>query len=106
MNHRTLFVSFSALWLFGAVASAAPALRLNTSSLRPIFVQQGTNGPGNAFFEAFNAGDGSLSLQVKGSHPWLTPSVGAQRTCSFDGSKTCLPINVNLSATSLATGAL
>ncbi len=104
MNHRTLLVCFSILLLLTTVASAAPTLRLNTSGLRPIFVQQGTNGPGNVFFEASNAGDGSLNLQVKGSHTWLAPTVGAARTCSLDTSKNCLPINVVLSSTSLAPG--
>ncbi|HYM11160.1 MAG TPA: hypothetical protein VEU62_10520 [Bryobacterales bacterium] len=84
---------------------AAPTLRLNTASLRPIWVQQGTNGPSNAFFEAYNIGDGSLNLQVKGAYPWLTPALGASQKCTFDASKTCLPIKVLLSASSLQPGA-
>jgi uncharacterized protein (TIGR03437 family) len=91
--------------LFSAALSGAPILRLNTSSLRPIWVPQGTNGPTTVSFEAYNTGDGTLNPQVKGSHTWLTPNLGAARACSFDASKTCRPINVVLASSGLAAGA-
>jgi uncharacterized protein (TIGR03437 family) len=98
-----------ALWCFlflvALPAAAAPILRLAGTSLNPIWISTGTNGPTNVAFEAYNIGDGSLNLQVKGSQPWLTPSIGASRACSFDGSRQCLPVQVLFSSTALAAGA-
>jgi len=84
---------------------AAPMLRLRGAELRPIWIQQGTNGPTNVSFEALNEGDGTLNPQARGSHAWLTPAVDAARPCSFDASKSCRPVRVLFASTTLAAGA-
>ncbi len=104
MRPTRLFLSLSA-FLAASAAWGAPTLRVYTTNLRPIWAQQGTNGPTNVSFEIYNAGDGALSPQVKGSHSWLTPALDAARPCSFDGSKICTPVKVLLSSATLAAGA-
>ena len=105
MKFAKFVVLFSALLALSIPAKANPILRLNTDKLFPIWAQTGTNGPTTAFFEAYNIGDGSLNLQVTGSYTWLTPALGASAKCTFDGSKTCIPVKVLLSSSSLAAGA-
>ncbi len=85
-------------------SAAAPILRLAGTSLNPIWISVGTNGPANVSFEAYNIGDGSLSLQVRGSQSWLTPSLGASRNCSFDARRQCLPVQVLFASSGLAAG--
>jgi uncharacterized protein (TIGR03437 family) len=92
-------------FLLAATAPAAPTLRVNAANLRPIWVQQGTNGPANAFFEIYNIGDGSLSPQVKGSYSWLTPALDTAKPCTFNPGQNCIPVKVLLSAANLAAGA-
>lgn len=97
-----LFVS-----LFLAAASsgaAAPTLRLAGADLRPVWIQQGSGGPTNVLFEAYNVGDGNLNLQARGSHPWLQPAVEAARPCSFDASKSCRPVRIGFNAGALTPG--
>ncbi|MBI3695554.1 MAG: hypothetical protein HY238_12040, partial [Acidobacteria bacterium] len=105
MMARKIICSLSLFLALAGMAVAAPTLRLNTASLRPIWVQQGTNGPTNVFFEAYDVGDGTLNPQATGSPNWLTPSVDTARPCTFDGSKSCRPVRVLLNASGLAAGA-
>jgi uncharacterized protein (TIGR03437 family) len=86
------------------LACGAPMLRVNTDNLHPVWVQQGTNGPANVFFELYNIGDGKLNPQVKGSHSWLAPALGAARPCTFNPGQTCIPVKVLLGASALAAG--
>ena len=91
--------------LAGALAgvlSAAPQLRLATTTVGPVDVAQGANGPAQVV-EAYNNGDGSLNLSVVSSAAWAAPSVGAARACSTQPG-TCLPIQIALSTSSLARG--
>ncbi len=103
MPFRHWVAGFTVL-LCSAAAWAAPTLRLSGSDLRPVWIQQGTNGPANVSFEAYNIADGALNPQARGSHSWLTPQMDAARPCSFDASKTCRPVRVLFNATSLAAG--
>lgn len=94
--------------LLGAGALAAQPrleLRIPANLTRPIWVPTGTNGPADLFFEAFNAGSGTLAVEADGSFsPWLTPQVAGGVPCSFDGSITCFRIAVQFAASSLEAG--
>ncbi|MCS7024649.1 MAG: hypothetical protein NZV14_07590 [Bryobacteraceae bacterium] len=81
----------------------APKLRLQSTTVGPISISQGSNGPVQTV-EAFNAGDGSLNLQLTGSASWINPSVGAARGCSLGQAERCLPINIALQTSGLARG--
>ena len=81
-------------------------LRLVNSTVGPIPVAAGSNGPSQTI-EAYNAGDGSLSLSVSvaSSATWLTASLGPQRACqSISTVANCLPINFALNTSSLSDG--
>jgi len=88
--------------LAGSLA-AAPMLRLSSSAVGPYSIATGSNGALQTV-EAWNAGDGSLSLQVSSSAAWAVPTIGAARACSTRLG-TCLPIQVALQTASLAKGA-
>ncbi|MBI3664801.1 MAG: hypothetical protein HY236_01010 [Acidobacteria bacterium] len=104
MTLQRHFVAYCVLLCCTTTVWAAPILRLNGAKLLPIWVQTGADGPTTTVIEAYNIGDGSLNLQVSGNYPWLTPAVGAAAKCSFDASKTCLPIKVLFDSASLAEG--
>ncbi len=93
-----------ALWmgLAGSLA-AAPMLRLSSSAVGPYSIAVGSNGSPQTV-EAWNAGDGSLSLQVSSSVAWAVPTVGVAGPCSTRLG-TCLPIQVAFQTASLAKGA-
>ena len=81
-------------------------LRLVNSVVGPVSVATGASG-GTQTLEAFNAGDGSLSLKaaVPQTATWLSASVGAQRACSTTrDSATCIPLQFALNTASLAAG--
>ncbi len=88
--------------LTGLALNAAPKLRLSATTVGPISVTQGAN-PASRFIEAFNAGDGNLSLQYASSAPWVSAFTGAARTCA-DRPASCLPINFNFNTAGLAAG--
>ena len=93
---RFLFVSI----FFVSLLAASPKLRLNTSAIGPVSVAAGTNGPSQSV-DAYNAGDGSLSLTAAGSAAWLAPAVGAARSCATG---TCYAIQIGLQTSALAPG--
>lgn len=84
--------------LFGAAK-----LRLTNSSIGPVDVVVGQDGPQQAV-EAFNLGDGNLSLTVSSLDEWLSPSVGNPAACT-SRQGTCIPIRVGLDTDSLERGA-
>lgn len=91
--------------LAGAMAgvlSAAPQLRLVTTTVGPVSVAQGANGPAQVV-EAYNNGDGTLNLSAVSSSAWAQPSVGAARPCSTQPG-TCVPVQIALATSSLARG--
>ncbi len=88
--------------LSAGVLCAEPVLRLSTAALGPLSVALGAEGPPQVL-EAFNAGDGNLSLSVQADAAWLAPAVGAARPCSGrEGS--CIPITIALRTAALAKG--
>ncbi len=65
-------------------------------------VAVGASSPGGTI-EAWNAGDGTLHLNVRSTVAWLTASAGALRPCQTR-SGMCYPIGVSLQTQSLARG--
>ena len=79
-------------------------LRLVSSTVGPITVGAGSAGPAQ-IVEAYNAGDGSLSLSVSSTLSWLGASVQASRACtSTQAAKTCIPLQLALNTSGLAPG--
>jgi uncharacterized protein (TIGR03437 family) len=95
-----IFTSFAAL--FASQGFAEPKLRLSTAALGPLSIAVGSNGQ-QQVVEAYNAGDGNLSLTVAASAAWLVPAVGAAAPCTTR-SGTCLPITIDLRTSSLTRG--
>ncbi|MCP5112906.1 MAG: hypothetical protein GY953_18935, partial [bacterium] len=83
-------------------AFAAPKLRLTESTIGPISIATGANGPLQSV-RAFNAGDGQLNLTVTASVPWLTPVVRPAVGCALGGG-TCLPIEIALATAGTPAG--
>src|SRR4051812_28769779 len=101
---RTLF----ALFLLSSVSflHAAPTLRVVTSAVGPIPVPTGGTAPAQTV-EAYNIGDGSLSLTatVSSSAPWLTATVGSSRSCTQTTQvASCIPLQFTLNTSTLAAG--
>ena len=92
---RLLFVAASAAALFGA-----PKLRLSTAAIGPFSIAQGQSGP-NQTVDAFNAGDGDLSLSASSSASWLNVSIGDPRSC---GQGRCNAVQLVLQTASLPRG--
>src|SRR5215472_10890842 len=81
-------------------------LRLVSSTVGPIPVTVGGSAASQTV-EAYNAGDGSLSLttSVSSSAPWLTASVGSSRPCaSTTDAANCIPLQFSLSTAGLSAG--
>src|SRR5262249_49705250 len=79
-------------------------LRLVSSTVGPLVVPPGTS-VDTQTVEAFNLGDGALSLSVSSAASWLTPSLGAARPCtSTTQARACTPIQIAMNIGSLATG--
>ena len=99
----TRFLYWGILFVgFGAILSAAPKLRLTTSAVGPISIVEGQNGPLQVV-EAYNAGDGNLTIAAASSQPWVVPTVGGARPCTSRAG-TCLPINLVLQTATLDRG--
>jgi len=88
--------------LAAATALAAPKLRLGTTVVGPVSVAAGGIAATQTV-EAFNTGDGALSLTVSASAAWILPSVGPVRTCLMRPG-TCIPITVAFATSGLARG--
>jgi uncharacterized protein (TIGR03437 family) len=85
-----------------AGVSAAPRLRLISSTVGPVSIAQGSNG-GAQSVEAYNAADGSLNLSLASSVSWIAGSVGSQRTCSSRPG-ICTPLQFALNTSALPAG--
>ncbi|HEY2017829.1 MAG TPA: hypothetical protein VGH38_30195, partial [Bryobacteraceae bacterium] len=99
---------FSAFLFFTSVPflHAAPMLRLVSTTVGPIPVASGGSAPAQTV-EAYNAGDGALSLSVSvpSTVTWLTATAGTPRACTTTTSaSTCIPLNFTLNTSTLATG--
>ncbi len=91
---------------FAALLNAAPTLRLVNTAVVPVPMPAGANG-GTQIVEAYNAGDGSLSLagNPASSVSWITTSYGPSRACtSTTASATCIPIQLAMNTSALAAG--
>ncbi len=83
---------------------AAPTLRLVASTVGPIAVATGGTAPPQTV-EAYNIGDGALSLTVASSVSWMTAAIGTPRACqSTLASANCTPLQLTLNTASLAAG--
>ena len=113
MKRTRFFLCGVLLFLLAGVALSAPVLRLQvprslrqgTGEVQPIWITEGTNGPGDLFFEAWNSGDGSLDLTVhSGSAAWLTPEIGTTTSCGFDAETECHRVRVLFATSELEQG--
>ena len=89
---------------FATLLNAAPMLRLVNTAVVPVPMPAGANG-GTQIVEAYNAGDGSLSLagNPTSSVPWITTSYGPSRACTTTtASATCIPLQLVLNTSTLA----
>jgi uncharacterized protein (TIGR03437 family) len=89
-------------FLCAAGLSAAPRLRLVSSTAGPVSIVQGANGSAQTV-EAYNAADGSLNLSLTSSVAWIAGSVGAQRPCA-SRSGICTPLLFALNTSALPAG--
>lgn len=81
-------------------ASAAPKLRLGQTAIT-VNIAPGSDGAVQ-MLSAYNAGDGTLNLQVTSSAAWAIPTTGPSQPCIQTGF--CYPIQVTLHTASLAKG--
>ncbi|MDX2269944.1 MAG: hypothetical protein NW208_17715 [Bryobacter sp.] len=86
-------------------AWAQARLRLTESTLGPISIAAGANGPAQVI-EAYNIGTGALGLSFRSNATWLAGSVGAARPCVAPNipAPSCLPVSVALNTATLAAG--
>ena len=86
-------------------------LRLVTTTVGPVSIAPGANGS-TQVVEAYNAGDGSLTLTAASTDPatgqapsWLQASVLPSRNCTTTSlSRTCIPIAFALNTAALPAG--
>lgn len=86
-------------------------LRLVSTTVGPVSIAVGSSG-GSQTVEAYNAGDGSLSLTAAAADPatgspvsWVVATVQAPRACATTSlAKTCIPILLALNTNALAAG--
>ena len=90
---------------FATLLHAAPMLRLVNNVVVPVPLPVGVSG-GTQIVEAYNAGDGSLSLSNPvSSVPWIATSVGSPRACtSTTASVTSTPLQLALNTSALPAG--
>jgi len=104
LTKNRLFTALISLIGFAGISQAAPQLRLVSSTVGPVSVATGA-AAATQTVEAYNIGSGSLNLSVASSVTWISPSVGAQRSCtSTRAATTCLPINLALNTQTLPAG--
>lgn len=82
--------------------SAASRLRLSTTTVGPVSLAEGSSNS-TQIVEAYNAGDGALSLSVRSAFPWISGVVGAPRSCTSRSGQ-CIPITVTINAAQTAKG--
>jgi uncharacterized protein (TIGR03437 family) len=97
-----LLRGFLLLALLVPALDAAPKLRLTTAVVGPVSIAVGSNGQAQKV-EAYNGGDGTLSLTASVNVAWLTAAVGSPAPCTSRPG-TCLPINIGLQTAALPGG--
>ena len=93
---------FVAFLLATSAAYAAPKLRLSTAALGPFSIAQGQNGSLQSL-DAYNEGDGALSISVSSSASWLTATTAETRACGQPGF-VCSAIRIGLQTSGLSRG--
>ena len=88
--------------LLASSAFGAPKLRLVNTTVGPVSIAVGTNGPAQSL-EAYNGGDGALNLRLTSNQTWGSATAGSQTQCRSRGGL-CIPINFAFSTSSLAKG--
>jgi uncharacterized protein (TIGR03437 family) len=88
MRYFTLLLSAVALY-------ATPQLRLSTSTVGPLNIAVGQNGPLQTVTTS-NIGDGTLQLSASASVPWINPTIG--------GGGVLLALNTSTLAQGIFTG--
>lgn len=101
VNQRQ-FLAVSALFFAASSLSAAPRLRLVSSTVGPVAIAQGSNGAAQTV-EIYNDADGSLSPKLSSSASWIGTLVGAPRACSTRPGN-CIPITISLNTSALPAG--
>ena len=101
-SYANRIAPFAFLFALTSALSAAPRLGLSATSVGPVPIVTGTNGP-NQTVQAYNFGTGTLSLTATATASWLTASVGAQTSCA-QASGGCYPITIGLNTLGLAAG--
>jgi adhesin/invasin len=103
-NSSPGFLTVVLACLSAVTLTAAPQLRLSSSTVGPIYVQAGSNGPAQSI-NAFNIGDGALNLTAASSNSsWLNGTVVGASTCSGGPVSPCIPVNIALNTAGLAIG--
>ena len=100
---RRKSVIVALVFAFSSILGATPRLVLSTSSIGPIYVTPGTNGPVQSLV-ASNGGDGILSISTSTSASWLAASIGTQAACAAPLTGICYPISIALNTASLTPG--
>lgn len=103
MKIRLLFALATAATLVTS-AYAAPTLRLTNTAVGPISIAAGGSAA-SPLVEAYNVGDGSLSLSAQSSASWLSASIGGQTTCKTTPAppaSSCIPIQIQVNAGAMA----
>ncbi len=89
-------------FLGASALAAAPQLRLTGTAIGPLDIAVGQNGPAQTV-QAWNAGDGALSLTVSSPDGWLSPVVGESGPCP-SGPGICTSIRIGLQTAALERG--
>jgi uncharacterized protein (TIGR03437 family) len=82
--------------------NAAPRLRLSSAAAGPVSIALNANGTALTV-QATNIGDGTLSLALTSSVPWITPTLGQVAPCGSFATP-CIPILIGLPTASLPKG--
>ncbi len=83
-----------------ACLGAAPILQLSATTVGPVSIVQGSNGPVETI-QATNIGNGTLALTATASVSWLSVNVEPSTLCQ---SGHCIPVAISLNTSSLKSG--
>ena len=102
LNFRTAVLDcIGTFGVWGLQASAAPQLRLSTTTVGPVFITQGQNGTAQQI-NAANIGDGNLNLTASSTATWTNVSFGVAKSCVIATASynSCVPVNIGFLNTS------
>ena len=99
---KNLLLSVCLLLGSSSAMLALPRLQLSTSTVGPVSIAASSAGPAQEV-EAFNVGDGSLSITATSVASWAAPAVQPARQCTNRPGQ-CIPVRVALNTSSLSVG--